>query len=168
MSHRLCGPPGPVLPSVSGKNTRSTHSCRVGNIISSMYFMYLKPLSLFPVWQRPSMFYFGTLQFGELCRSCARHHSSFSRRICVRDLFHSPRKKAEGAERRKARTVATALARRGAHLAIGAQRLPALHCGIRQGSYPSAQPRAAFPGTAGCKREDPPRRQCSELLADRS
>jgi hypothetical protein len=33
---------------------------------------------------------------------------------------------------------------------------------------PLTQPRAAFPGTAGCKREDPPRRQCSELLADRS
>ena len=27
--------------------------------------------------------------------------------------------------------------------------------------------RPAFPGTTGCKREDPPRRQCSELLADR-
>src|ERR1700728_3095768 len=25
---------------------------------------------------------------------------------------------------------------------------------------PLTQPRAAFPGTAGCKREDPPRRQC--------
>jgi hypothetical protein len=33
---------------------------------------------------------------------------------------------------------------------------------------PLTQLRAAFPGTAGCKREDPPRRQCSELLADRS
>jgi hypothetical protein len=27
---------------------------------------------------------------------------------------------------------------------------------------------SAFPGITGCKREDPPRRQCSELLADRS
>src|SRR5580704_9604838 len=33
---------------------------------------------------------------------------------------------------------------------------------------PLTQLRAAFPGTAGCKREDPPWRQCSELLADRS
>jgi hypothetical protein len=32
----------------------------------------------------------------------------------------------------------------------------------------SAQLRAAFPGITGCKREDPPRRQCSEHLADRS
>jgi hypothetical protein len=48
--------------------------------------------------------------------------------------------KAEGAERRKARTVETALARRGAHLAIGAQRLPALHCGARQAVTPDSTP----------------------------
>jgi hypothetical protein len=47
-------------------------------------------------------------------------------------------------------------------------RLSALHRGARRGFDPSAQLRAAFPGAAGCKREDPPRRQCSELLADRS
>jgi len=34
--------------------------------------------------------------------------------------------------------------------------------------WPSAQLRAALPGITGCKREDPPRRQCSEHLADRS
>ena len=50
----------------------------------------------------------------------------------------------------------------------GRARLPALHCGTRQGSYPLAQLRAALPGITGCKREDPPRRQCSEHLADRS
>jgi len=33
---------------------------------------------------------------------------------------------------------------------------------------PLTQPRAALPGITGCKREDPPRRQCSEHLADRS
>src|SRR6202030_3719319 len=33
---------------------------------------------------------------------------------------------------------------------------------------PLTQLRAAFPGITGCKREDPPRCQCSELLADRS
>ena len=32
---------------------------------------------------------------------------------------------------------------------------------------PLAQPRAAFPGITGCKREDPPRCQCSELLTVR-
>ena len=50
----------------------------------------------------------------------------------------------------------------------GRARLPALHRGTRQGSYPLAQLRAALPGITGCKREDPPRRQCSEHLADRS
>ena len=48
----------------------------------------------------------------------------------------------------------------------GRARLAALHRGVRRGR-PSAQLRAAFPGITGCKREDPPRRQCSELLADR-
>jgi hypothetical protein len=48
----------------------------------------------------------------------------------------------------------------------GRARLAALHRGVRRG-HPSAQLRAAFPGITGCKREDPPRRQCSELLADR-
>src|ERR1700692_3348399 len=47
-------------------------------------------------------------------------------------------------------------------------RLSALHRGARRGFDPSAQLRAAFPGITGCKRDDPPRRQCSELLADRS
>ena len=65
---------------------------------------------------------------------------SFSRQLCARVLLHSPPKKAEGAERRKARTVETALARRGAHLAIGAQRLPALHCGARQAVTPDSTP----------------------------
>src|SRR5208282_4374520 len=46
-------------------------------------------------------------------------------------------------------------------------RLSALHRGIR-GCYPSTRPRAALPGTTGCKREDPPRHQCSEHLAVRS
>ena len=32
----------------------------------------------------------------------------------------------------------------------------------------SAHLRAALPGITGCKREDPPRRQCSEHLAGRS
>ena len=47
-------------------------------------------------------------------------------------------------------------------------RLSALHRGARRSCYPSAQPRAALPGITGCKREDPPRRQCSEHLAGRS
>ena len=46
-------------------------------------------------------------------------------------------------------------------------RLSALHHGSR-GRYPSTRPRAALPGTTGCKREDPPRHQCSEHLAVRS
>ena len=50
----------------------------------------------------------------------------------------------------------------------GRARLPALRRGTRQGFDPSAQLRAALPGITGCKREDPPRRQCSEHLADRS
>src|SRR5205085_7286760 len=47
-------------------------------------------------------------------------------------------------------------------------RLSALHRGARRSCDPSAQPRAALPGITGCKREDPPRRQCSEHLAGRS
>ncbi len=35
-------------------------------------------------------------------------------------------------------------------------------------AYSLAQLRAALPGITGCRREDPPRRQCSEHLADRS
>jgi hypothetical protein len=47
---------------------------------------------------------------------------SFPRRIRARALLQKsrPRKKAEGAKRRKARTIGAALARRGARLAIGA------------------------------------------------
>jgi hypothetical protein len=48
----------------------------------------------------------------------------------------------------------------------GRARLSALHCGTRRG-LASTRLRAALPGIAGCKREDPPRRQCSEHLADR-
>src|SRR5579859_7955752 len=47
---------------------------------------------------------------------------------------------------------------------FGRARLSALRRGTRQGFYLLAQLRPAFPGIAGCKREDPPRRQCSELL----
>jgi len=55
-----------------------------------------------------------------------------------------------------------------AAIPAGIARLSALHRGARQGCDPLAQPRAALPGITGCKREDPPRRQCSEHLADRS
>jgi len=47
-------------------------------------------------------------------------------------------------------------------------RLSAPHRGAHRSFDPSAQPRAALPGITGCKREDPPRRQCSEHLADQS
>jgi hypothetical protein len=57
---------------------------------------------------------------------------------------------------------------RGSGLYRKPARLPALRRGTRQGSYPLAQLRAALPGITGCEREDPPRRQCSEHLADRS
>src|SRR5580704_14888319 len=68
---------------------------------------------------------------------------AFSRHIRARALRNFHPKKAEGAERRKARTVETALARRGAHLAIGAQRLPALHSALAR-LLPLTQPRAAL------------------------
>jgi hypothetical protein len=53
-------------------------------------------------------------------------------------------------------------------LLSGAVRLSALHRGSYQGFDPLAQLRAALRGIAWCKREDPPRRQCSKHLALRS
>ncbi len=41
------------------------------------------------------------------------------------------------------------------------------HRGHAPKVLPSNSARAALPGIAGCKREDPPRRQCSQHLADR-
>jgi len=50
---------------------------------------------------------------------------------------------------------------------LGRARLSALHRGTRRGFTPGSA-RAALPGTTGCKRENPLRRQCSEHLAVRS
>ena len=46
-------------------------------------------------------------------------------------------------------------------------RLSAPHRGLRRAYAPRARLLPALPGTTGCKREDPLRHQCSELLADR-
>ena len=47
-------------------------------------------------------------------------------------------------------------------------RLTAPTAVMRRRVSPPTRPRAALPGNTGCKREDPPRRQCSEHLALRS
>ena len=49
----------------------------------------------------------------------------------------------------------------------GRARLSAPRRGTRQGCHTLTRLGSAFPGITGCRREDPPRRQCSELLADR-
>jgi hypothetical protein len=92
-----------------------------------------------------------------IANNCSVSHSkSFSRRIRARACEIFTPQKAEGAERRKARPVQTALARRGGapcdQRANASRRSTAALARL----LALTQPRTAFPGIAGCEREDPP------------
>src|SRR5208282_2604407 len=99
----------------------------------------------------------------------ASQHSSFSRRMRARVLQKHfqvlPQTRGGGAptgapswprQRARPRVQRDALASRRSTAALAKALTPRLSSG------------PAFPEITGCKREDPPRRQCSELLADRS
>ena len=98
--------------------------------------------------------------------------SLFSRRGCAPELWkatanYGPSKKRRGrsAGRRIQPLAASAdAAARFAISALASRRSTAALARL----LPLTQLRAALPGITECKREDPPRRQCSEHLAGRS
>ena len=98
-----------------------------------------------------------------ICRPPKRREAGAARRA---PGFRPRRRRTKACQRgRRAPSLLPALARDESGGALALRRPPR---SCAEGFDPPTRPRAALPGITGCKREDPPRRQCSEHLALRS